>query len=47
MGFDPINFETLLTLTGLTTEKLSSMLMVLELEGKLTTLPGGKYQRLG
>jgi DNA processing protein len=46
MGFDPINFETLRTLSGLTTEALSSMLMVLELESKITTLAGGKYQRL-
>ncbi|MEQ1598966.1 MAG: DNA-processing protein DprA [Methylotenera sp.] len=46
MGFDPINFETLRTLSGLTTEELSSMLMVLELENKITTLAGGKYQRL-
>jgi DNA processing protein len=46
MGFDPINFETLRTLSGLTTEALSSMLMVLELENKITTLVGGKYQRL-
>ncbi len=46
MGFGAINFETLLTLTGLTTEALSSMLMMLELESKLTVLAGGKYQRL-
>lgn len=46
MGFDPINFETLRSLSGLTTEALSSMLMVLELESKITTLAGGKYQRL-
>jgi DNA processing protein len=46
MGFDPINFETLRTLSGLTTEGLSSMLMVLELGNKITTLAGGKYQRL-
>ncbi len=46
MGFDPINFESLLALSGLTTEVLSSMLMVLELENKITTLIGGKYQRL-
>jgi DNA processing protein len=46
MGFDPINFETLRTLSGLTTEGLSSMLMVLELENKITALAGGKYQRL-
>jgi DNA processing protein len=46
MGFDSVNFEALLSMTGLTTEALSSMLMVLELEGKITTLTGGKYQRL-
>jgi DNA processing protein len=46
MGYDAINFETLLTISGLTTEALSSMLMVLELEGKITTVTGGNYQRL-
>lgn len=47
MGFDPINFDSLLKLSGLTPEALSSMLMVLELENKITSLSGGKYQRLG
>ena len=46
MGFDAINFESILTITGLTAEALSAMLMVLELEGKITTMAGGKYQRL-
>ena len=46
MGFDPISFEALLEISGLTTEALSSMLMLLELEGKLATLAGGNYQRL-
>jgi DNA processing protein len=46
MGFDAINFETMLTLSGLTTETLSAMLMVLELDGKITVLAGNKYQRL-
>ncbi len=46
MGFDAVNFETILTCSGLTTEALSAMLMVMELEGKITTLSGGKYQRL-
>jgi DNA processing protein len=46
MGFDHVNFETLLSLTGLTTEALSSMLMLLELENRITTLAGGRYQRL-
>ncbi|MGJ8618727.1 MAG: DNA-processing protein DprA [Methylophilaceae bacterium] len=46
MGFDPISFEPLLDASGLTTETLSSMLMLLELEGKVAALAGGKYQRL-
>jgi DNA processing protein len=46
MGFDPINFEQILTSSGLTTEALSSMLMLLELENKITSLAGGNYQRL-
>ncbi|MES2502422.1 MAG: DNA-processing protein DprA [Pseudomonadota bacterium] len=46
MGFDPIDFETVLTVSGLTTEGLSAMLTVMELEGKITSLSGGKYQRL-
>jgi len=46
MGFDPIDFGTLQTLTALTTEAVSSMLMLLELDNKVTVLSGGKYQRL-
>ena len=46
MGFDPVNFETILTVSGLTSEALSAMLMMMELEGKITTLSGGNYQRL-
>lgn len=46
MGFDAINFESLLAISGLTTESLSSMLMLLELDGRVTALSGGKYQRL-
>lgn len=46
MGFETISFETLLSSSGLTTEALSSMLMMLELENKVITLTGGHYQRL-
>ena len=46
MGFDPVNFESIRTNSGLTTEALSSMLMLLELENKITSLAGGNYQRL-
>ena len=46
MGYDAINFDTLLQLSTLTTEALSAMLMMLELEGKITVLTGNQYQRL-
>lgn len=46
MGFDAINFDHLQQLSALTTEVLSAMLMVLELEGKITVLAGNQYQRL-
>ena len=46
IGYDAMNFEAILAVSDLTTEALSSMLMVLELEGKITSLTGGKYQRL-
>ena len=46
MGFDAINFDILQQCTALTTEALSAMLMMLELEGKITVLAGNQYQRL-
>lgn len=46
MGYDAVSFEILLTKTGLTSQALSSMLMLLELEGKVAALAGGQYQRL-
>ena len=47
MGFDPINMEALITLTNLTSEDLSAKLLLLELENKIASLPGGRYQRIG
>ena len=46
MGFDPAPLERLVTLTGLTVAEVSSMLMLLELEGKVTSLSGGQYQKI-
>ncbi len=46
MGFDAISFDVLQQHTALTTEALSAMLMMLELEGKITVLAGNQYQRL-
>jgi DNA processing protein len=46
MGFDPITLENLVVLSGLTVSEVSSMLMLLELEGKIATLTGGQYQKI-
>ena len=46
LGYDPVSLETLALRSGLTTEDLSAMLLVLELEGKITSLPGGRFQRI-
>lgn len=46
MGFDPVSMEALIERSGLTSENLSAMLLVLELESKVAPLPGGRYQRI-
>lgn len=46
MGFDPITLENLVSLTDLTVSEVSSMLMLLELEGSVASLAGGKYQKI-
>lgn len=46
LGFDATDIDTLCTRSGLTAETVSAMLLTLELEGKIGTLPGGRYQRI-
>ena len=46
MGYDPFDIAALATRAGLTPEAVSAMLLQLELEGKVASLPGGRYQRL-
>jgi len=45
MGWDPVNIDTLITRSGLTAEVVSSMLLILELEGRVEPLAGGQYQQ--
>lgn len=47
LGFSPTPIGDLSTRTGLTTAELSSMLLLLELEGQVEALPGGRYSRRG
>ena len=46
MGYDPASLDTLVGVTGLSPGALSSMLLMLELEGEIATLPGNRYQRV-
>ena len=46
IGFEPISIEAIVHLSDLTVSEVSSILMVLELEGEITSLAGGLYQRL-
>ncbi|GAA5784294.1 DNA-processing protein DprA [Chitiniphilus shinanonensis] len=46
LGFDPVDFDTLLQRSNLTADRLCAILLGLELNGALCTLPGGRYQRL-
>ena len=46
MGYDPCTIDILVHRAGLTAEAISAMLLTLELEGKVSSLPGGVYQRI-
>lgn len=46
MGFDPVDMETLRSRTQLTIDTLSSILVLLELNGRVAALDHGRYQRL-
>ena len=46
LGFDPIDAESLAQRSGLTIAELSAILLQLELDGRIATLPGGLYQRI-
>jgi DNA processing protein len=46
LGFDPVDMDSLCQRSGLTIEALSAILLQLELEGGIVTMPGGLYQRI-
>ena len=47
VGHDPVAVDQLVEHTGLTANRLSSMLLTLELDGRIDALPGGRYVRTG
>ena len=46
LGFDPVDMDSLSQRSGLTIGALSAILLQLELDGDIATLPGGLYQRI-
>jgi len=42
---DPVAIDTLISRSGLTTERVSAMLSSLEIQGSIVALPGGRYCR--
>jgi len=47
LGHDPATVDELSRQSGLTIGQVSSMLLILELEGKIEALNSGQYARLG
>jgi DNA processing protein len=46
MGHDPVDVDSLCERAGLSAEQVAAELLRLELDGRVTVLPGGLYQRL-
>jgi DNA processing protein len=46
LGFEPATIDTLVARSGLSGETIASMLLILELEGRIAPFPGGLYGRL-
>ena len=45
IGYDPVSPDDIVSQSGLTIDKVSSMLLILELEGEVEALQGGLYSR--
>jgi DNA processing protein len=46
LGFEPATIDSLVARTRLAPGSVASMLLILELEGRVATLPGGRYGRI-
>ncbi|MEJ1296267.1 MAG: hypothetical protein RPU64_10970 [Candidatus Sedimenticola sp. (ex Thyasira tokunagai)] len=44
LGYHPLHIDLYNRGSGLTTEAISSMLLMLELEGRVSSAPGGRYR---
>jgi len=46
LAFEPASVDSLIERTGLTSESIASMLLILELDGHVAPHPGGRYSRM-
>jgi DNA processing protein len=46
LGFDPADLDIMVDRTGFKPEAVSSMMLILELEGHVQAAPGGRYSRV-
>ena len=46
LGFEPATIDALVARTALPSESIASMLLILELEGRIQAVPGGRYGRV-
>jgi DNA processing protein len=46
LGFTPTGIDEIVEPTGLSSESVASMLLILELEGRVEVSPGGRYSRV-
>jgi DNA processing protein len=46
LGFDPVDLDVLVVRTGFKADAVSSMMLILELEGHVQAAPGGRYSRV-
>jgi len=47
LGYDSCDVDTLVVRSGLTAERLYAILLQMELDGRIASLPGGRFQRIG
>lgn len=47
LGYDSCDVDTLALRSGLTAERLYAILLQMELDGRIASLPGGRFQRIG
>jgi len=46
VGFEPVTVDVLVLRTGLSGDSITSMLLALELEGRIASYPGGRFGRI-